>query len=333
MKCFVTGATGFLGTFLVRELLDQGHEVRAFVRNGSNINSLEKWGVDLVNGNAEKSSDVQKAMEGMDWVFHGAGLMSTWNHEAKEFYTSNVETLRTVVDIASLSQVKKIVYISCCMALGPTGETPLQENSPYRDKRFFNFCHETKYLGHLESTRYCGAGLPYVAVYPGFFYGPGNIDKEPLLNFFIRKGLQGKNFPILGDGSQIINLVYVRDVVRGIIQAAHQGKSGNEYFLGGENITLQRVLETMADISGKTPKNRKISISLAKMFATLDEWMATLTNEPPHYTRGLIDILSSQWVINSDKAKTDLDYQPVSFREGLLKTRETLKYHSADSVK
>jgi len=332
MKCFVTGATGFLGGFLVRELLDQGHSVRALIRNESNAKHLESWGVELIVGDAAKTSSVQKAMEGIDWVFHTAGFTSNWNLEPKEVYKSNVDTLRTVVDVASLSKIQKIVYVSCCIAIGPTGETPVKEDAPWREKKFLNICHESQYIAHLESVRYCGAGLPYVAVYPGFLYGPATGSKEPLLNHFIRKGLKGKIFPVLEEGNQVLSLVYVRDAVKGIIKAAQKGEPGNSYYLGGENITLKKALETMAEVSGKPYKERKIGRRHARLFATLDEWLAILTNEPPHYTRGLIDMLSESWALDSSKAIAEIDYQPSSFKEGLLKTKDYLQSNPAKSA-
>jgi nucleoside-diphosphate-sugar epimerase len=332
MKCFVTGATGFLGGFLVRELLDQGHSVRALIRNESNAKHLELWGVELIVGDATKTSHVQKAMDGIDWVFHAAGTSSGWNLKPKDIYNSNVDSLRTVVDIASLSQIQKIVYISCCTAVGPTGETPIKEDAPWREKKFLNICHESQYIAHLESVRYCGAGLPYVSVYPGFIYGPALFNRETLLNHFVRKGLKGRQYPVLGDGTQVLNLVYVRDAVKGIIKAAQKGVPGNSYFLGGENITLQKTLETLAEVSGKPFKRKAIGLRYARLFATLDEWLAILTNEPPLYTRGLIDILSENWAIDSGKAAVELDYQPSNFKDGLLKLRDYLQSNPAKSA-
>jgi len=325
MKCLVTGGTGYIGQNLIRELLNQGHTVRALVRQSSPIVLLQSWGVETVVTELTGDEQIRESAQGIDQLYYLAGMTSFWNRHSKDYYQTNYDGFHNVVDIVSLAKVKKIVYVSCYLAIGPSGNTPINENDHHTYQKFSSYYHETKYLAHLEANRYRGAGLPFVSVYPGMVYGPGKQTSGNLFNSFLQNLLNGNKLPLLSPGSQIWNVVYMEDVVRGIIQAAEKGKSGNSYILGGENLSLQEILNQSFQAAGKAPSLTSISPGRAKLWAGLEETLSHLTNTPPRMTRGLIDLFSQNWALDSTKAKQELGYTSRSLVEGLSPTIKWLK--------
>lgn len=320
MQCYVTGATGYIGRHLIKALLEQGHSVRAVVRPGNPIDDLTQSGVEVVQGEINDEDFIKQTVKGMERVFHLAALTSPIDRHPDEFYRVNYEGHRTVVDMANLSDAHRIVYVSCYLAIGPTPGIIADERYSHRHTPFYNYYHETKYLAHLEAGRYMGAGLPYVAVYPGMVYGPGDFAHGNRMTQYLLD-MQKRRFPgILKPGSQVWNLVYIEDVVKGILLAGETGRLGNNYILGGDNLTVNEIAETVKQVTGKPWRPKKTTLAWAKSRSRLTDWCLSPFGKQSQYPQGLLEILSRDWALSSAKAEKHLGYTHISFREGLQKT-------------
>jgi len=325
MKCYVTGGTGFLGKNLIQYLLSQGHSIRALVRKTSKTDDLKSLGVDLVYGDVTDQNTIRETVRGSDWVFHTAAMVKTWSRDPKEYYWVNVDGLRNIVDMASLAGCKKIIYTSSFIALGPTDGTIADEKFQIKRTGFYNLYHETKHLAHREALRYSGANIPFIPLYPGVIYGPGNLTEGNILVRLMLDFIKGRFPGILGSGTQVWNYVYVEDVVRGHVLAAEKGTLGQPYILGGENVSLNDFVKVMAEVTGKPVPTRHIPFSIAKTAGAFEEILALLFKRNPKNTRGTIEIFKHDWAFSSDKAIHELGYSPISLKKGLQKTYNWLK--------
>lgn len=325
MKCYVTGGTGFLGKNLIKYLLSQKHSVRALVRKTSQAEDLKSLGVDLVYGDVADPDVVKETIQGSDWVFHTAAMVKIWSDNPKEYYRVNVDGMRNIVDVASLSACKKIIYTSSFIALGPTDGVIADEKFRCKRTKFYNLYQETKFLAHREAARYCGGGLPFIPLYPGIIYGPGELTEGNIIAHLMLDFMKGKFPGILGSGNQLWNYVYVDDVVRGHVLAAEKGTISHPYILGGENVSLNNFVKTLAEVTEKPTPKRHIPFGLAKAVGAVEESLAHLTNRTPKATRGTIEIFKHDWALTSEKAQKELGYTYISLKEGLQKTYLWLK--------
>ena len=324
MQCFVTGGTGFLGSNLIKELCHRGHHVRALVRNTSNVDDLKQWGVELVPGEITDQKVLEQSLPGTEWLFHLAGKVTIWDKDPMDYYRVNVDGLKTVVDIASIMKIPKIICTSSFIALGPTDGQIADESFNAGERTFYNLYHQTKYLANLELKSYMSMHLPVIPVYPGIIYGPGKMTEGNILmktmQDFIKRKLPG----IPGNGNQKWNYVYVDDVVRGHILAAEKGKIATSYILGGDNVSMNDLMQILSEITGKRPPKLHIPFALAKVIAACENALATLINEAPQNTPGTIGIYQHDWAMSSAKAEKELGYTHIPFREGLQKSYDWL---------
>ena len=246
MRAFVTGGTGFIGSSVVRTLLDRGVEVRALCRSGSNRRNLDGLDVEIVEGDLLDAESLQRGMTGCGLVFHVGALYSFWVRPRRLIYDVNVEGTRTVFAVAKAAGVERVVYTSSVAALGlrDDGE-PADETTPTDLNQVVGDYKKSKYLAEQVALEYARE-MPIVIVNPSYPVGPRDIKPTPtgqtILDFLNRK------MPAYIDTG--MNVVDVEDVALGHWLAAERGRIGERYILGGENVTMKRMLELLAEITG-----------------------------------------------------------------------------------
>ena len=319
----VTGATGFLGSQLVRTLLERGESVKAFVRPGSNLSALQGYPKErfkLAVGDIRIEQSVFAALSGCSRLYHVAANFKMWDPKPARIIEPAVEGMRATLRAARARKLDKIVVTSSMGVLGTTADQSLMdENHPFNLKdpeAYF----AAKVAADEVVAEFLAEGLPIVSALPGTIAGPGDWKPTPngrlLLEYL--KTPSTSHFPVSGGG---LNLVDVEDVACGHMAAMDRGLVGERYILGGENLTFSQVFETLCDLTGlaepSAPKSKGLMLFAGKLF----ELSARLSGGDPRITsrmaRDYVDTFS--WV-TSKKAETELGYTHRPAREALSRS-------------
>jgi dihydroflavonol-4-reductase len=320
MKTFVTGGTGFVGSAVIRKLFAEGHQVRALVRTGTNTRMLDGLPVERVSGDLCDVSTLQKAMTGCEWVFHVAALYAYWGYTWDDFYQSNVEGTRRVLEAASRSGVQRIVHTSSIASLGiPRDGTPGTEDTPVTLKDMLSDYKRSKFLAEEVVREFVAKGLPVVTVNPAAPVGVGD-HKPTQTGKMIVDFLNGKMPAYVDTGLTIVD---VDDVAEGHMLAMGKGKVGERYILGGENLSLKQVLDLLSEVSGRPEVRARIPRAVALGWAYLDTGLARLNPKHiPAATPDAVRVSSKKEYFSSAKAIRDLGYSFIPARDALQKAVE-----------
>lgn len=325
MNIFITGATGFVGKNLSLKLAREGHIVHALYRDITKTKGMDHENIKFFHGDILNKKSLFNGMKDCTVVFHAAAFTLVWAKDPSTIETLNTDGTVNVFETASELSIERIVYTSTAGIFGPSGNDITDETKPY-PSTFFNRYEETK--AKIEQTivpQFIKKGLNIIIVNPTRIYGPGPLNDANSLLKIIKNQLQGKIGLVPSDGKSIGNYTYVDDVAEGHILAMKKGKTGERYILGGENIAFIDLMKLIARESGK--KFRFIKIPVFIMF--LLSWMfliiAKITGIKPLITPGFVKKFLPDWRVSSEKAKKELDYNPVSIELGIKQTIEWLK--------
>lgn len=326
-KVLVIGGTGFLGKKIINSLLAKGYEVRLLHRKSSNLEGVPK-DVEHFIGDVTDADSLMKAYKGIDYAFHSAALVTQWAKDRSVFDRVNVQGFLNSMRAAKENGIKKIVYTSSFMALGPSGEKPLKETDFHERSSFNNDYERTKYLAELEAVKLRAEGLPLVTVYPGVIYGPGDLTEGNIVvrNFLLPRA-RGEflGLFLLGKGKGLWSYSYVDDVAAGHILALEKGKNGGTYILAGENTNHHMMFSLAEELGGIKYPPLKMPFVFGKMKGYLDVSIALLTGKQPGVTPGAVNVFTQNWAYDSSKAVRELGYKMTSFEEGLKSTIKWLK--------
>lgn len=321
----LTGATGYLGSRIARELIARGQPLRVLVRDAHRLGfDPAAVGCEVVEGGLGDFAALRAAVQGIDAVLHTAALVKMWVRDPRDFWKVNLEGLQNLLQVASNSGVKRVIYTSSFLALGPSANLDAGEGLRHAGP-YSNEYEETKAQA-LAWLRSPGARkFPVVIVLPGVIYGPGPRTEGNLVGGMIDQYLAGKFPGLLGDGEQRWSFAFNDDVVAGHLAALEKGKPGEEYVLAGDNHSLNGFFHLLAELTGVHHRVRHVPFALGKMAGAMELARARLTGRPPQLTPGVVEIFKHHWVYSSAKAARDLGYQVTPLEEGLRKTLERLK--------
>ena len=284
MKAFVTGASGFIGSNLVHELVAQGHRVKALLRPDSDKRGLAGVGFERVTGDVLDRKLLEREMEGCDWCFHVAASYHLWLRDYKPMYEVNVEGTRNVLEAAGKVGCQRIVYTSTvgCVGLPKMVDgrlVPSTELDAIANEQLTNHYKCSKWQAECLAVKLVKNGLPIIIVNPTAPVGPRDVKPTPtgqvIVDFLNRK------LPAYLDTG--LNWVHVRDVAAGHILAAEKGEIGERYILGNTegNWTMQETLAVLEEITGIPAPKMKIPYWVALAAAHVDEMLAFFTGKPP----------------------------------------------------
>ena len=320
MKAFVTGGTGFVGSAVIRKLLADGHTVRALMRTGANTRMLDGLPIEHVNGDLSDASVLQQAMTGCDWVFHVAALYAYWGYSWDEFYQSNVDGTRRVLEAAARSGVQRIVHTSSIASLGIPRDGSLgTEDTPVTLKDMLSDYKRSKFLAEEVVCEFVAKGLPVVTVNPAAPVGVGD-HKPTQTGKMIVDFLNGRMPAYVDTGLTVVD---VDDVAEGHMLAMEKGKIGERYILGGENLSLKQVLDLLSEVSGRPEVRARIPRAVALAWAYVDTGLARLNPKHiPAATPAAVRVSSKKEYFSSAKAMRELGYTFIPAREALRKAVE-----------
>jgi dihydroflavonol-4-reductase len=318
VKVLVTGASGFIGSWVVRELAARGHAVRALVRPTSRLSNLEDLAVERAEGDVLDRASVVRALEGCDAVVHTAGVVEYGPDVADRVHAVNSIGPEVVLRAALEARVSRAVLTSSIAAVGgSTSPRVADERTPSTAERSGIDYFAAKRRGELAALKLHDRGLPVVVVRPGFALGPGDIYRSSASTVLrIVKG----QLPVYVRGG--LSVCDVRDVARGHVEALLRGRAGSTYLLAGHNLEMREFTSRVAQIAG-VRRPREVPYPVALAAATLDEAVSRLRGRRPQLPRQLVSAARYYTFATSARAQAELGYAVRPFDESL---RDTLRW-------
>ncbi len=324
MKIFVSGATGYIGAYLVKKLAEQGHTVHALVRSPEKAKNISHTNIHFFKGDVLDIASIEKAMQGCDQAYHLAAFAKVWAKDVKTFFDMNVVATNNILDAAIKFNVTRVVVTSTAGVFGASLHGKTITETSARDLDFFNEYESSKALSESKIKDYVIDGLDVVIVSPTRVYGPFLFGKTESVTQLIEKFVLGKWRFIPGDGKKTGNYVFVEDVVEGHILAMEKGRKGHTYILGGPNHDYNEFFAKISEISGVKRKMIHMPLGLQMLFARM-QLMKTWFGKEPVITPKWIAKGKYDWHVSPDKAMNDLGLKPHSLEEGLIKTIDWLR--------
>jgi dihydroflavonol-4-reductase len=297
---FVTGASGFVGANLVRELLARGWRVRALVRGGAP--SLAGLDVERVPGDLFAPA-LADAMHGCDALFHVAATYSLWRRDRAEVLRAGVDGTRSVLAAACAAGVPRTVHTSSVAAIGVRdGGASADEThqSPFDD--LIGTYKRAKFLAEVEARQAVAAGQDVVIVSPTTPVGPWDAKPTPTGEIIVRF-LSGRMPAYVDTG---LNVVDVRDVAAGHVLAYERGVAGERYILGNENLTLRALLDRLAAITGRRAPRLRLPRVVPLAYAALGEYVLAPLGLQPDVSVESVRMAKQRMFYTAEKAVREL---------------------------
>lgn len=311
MKVLITGASGFIGSFLCREMVSRGHDVRILVRPTSILKRLRGLRVTSVLGDVTNAESVRMAVGGCEWVIHAAADLNYWEQNPDWQMKVNVEGTINIAQACRAEGVGRLLHVSSVAAVGiPNGsQSPVNEDFNFNLKNSRLTYYISKRLAEDGLMGEIDKGLNAVIVNPASVTGPERLAK--LISSVRRRPV----VPCFSGGNCV---VHVADVVDGIVAALEHGRTGHRYILGGENLTFR----AMGEKAARAMNLSRLFVSIPPFItglaaAVLEPW-SRWRNRPPRVSY-MIHYCANRFLFySSHKASRELNYRPRGF-DTLLK--------------
>jgi dihydroflavonol-4-reductase len=311
----ITGASGFVGSAVVRAALTAGYAVRALVRESSSRANLEDLDVEIAEGDVLDADAVSRAMRGVRFVVHCAADYRLWVRDRDALVATNVAGTRNVMRAALAIGAERIVHTSSVATLAaPADERPSDETRRLDPSAAVGAYKRSKVLAEREVERFIERDrLPAVIVLPSTPVGPRDLKPTPTGRVIV-EAAAGRMPAFVDTG---LNLVHVDDVAKGHIAALERGAVGERYILGGQNVSLREMLGEIARLAGRRPPRVQLPRPLLYPFAIVAEGIAATTNRTPFLTRDGLRMARYRMFFSSAKAERDLGYQARPYRDAV----------------
>ena len=316
MTTLVTGGTGFIGSHVVRTLIEQGERVRVLLRKNSSAATLEHLGVELFYGDLTDKSSLDGVADHVSHVIHLAGLLGGSKIAEQRYWEVNVHGTANLLDQFRNKPLERFVYCSTTGVLGPISNPPADETWPLNPSNLYEL---TKSEAETLVRRYGQEGcIPAAVIRPGLVYGPGNLH---LLGLFrmIQHGL----FFLIGTGASLLDPVYIDDVVQGLLLGLYSPRAvGGTYIIAGERpVTVAELVHAVGRTLGKKPYRFRLPVGVAMGFARCFDWLGHALGFDPPLTVSRVRFLTENRACRIDRARKELGYHPaVDLEEGLRRT-------------
>jgi dihydroflavonol-4-reductase len=306
MTSLVTGANGFVGSHVARMLLERGEQVKALVRPQSKLKALEGLPVEKVSGDLRDRNSLERAVKGTDRVFHVAADYRLGVSDPQEIYEANVAGTRNLLEAASRAGVRRIVVTSsvATIAVNRGGSLP-NEATEARLEEMIGHYKRSKFLAEKEALKGAHEGMPVVVVNPTTPVGPGDWKPTPTGRIIV-DFLNGRMPAYVETG---LNWVPVEDVAMGHWIASERGRVGERYILGGRNMLLKQVLDTLAQISGRPSPRVRLPHSFAMAAGYADHVFSRIFNRQPRIPLEGVRMSRHKMFVDCSKAADELGFK------------------------
>jgi dihydroflavonol-4-reductase len=337
MTTLLTGATGFVGAAVLRCLIAAGHNVRALVRPHSDRRNLSGIDCEIVTGDLTEPESLKRAVQGCEAVFHVAADYRLWVLDREKMHRVNVQGTVDLIRAAATAGVSRIVYTSSVATLRLKDDGfPSDEESYAELSDMIGAYKQSKFRAEREVKRLVAhAGIPAVIVQPAAPFGPGDVKPTPTGRLVV-EAASGRMPAYVNTG---LNVVHVDDVATGHLLAYEKGAVGETYILGGENRTLQWILETVAEITGQPPPRIRLPHWFVMPLAYIAEGITRVrASGEPMLTVDGVRMARKLMYFSIEKARRELGYSPRPavealrdeiawfYEQGYLAQKKTQKY-------
>jgi dihydroflavonol-4-reductase len=328
LKVFVTGATGFLGSHVARVLAEAGADLRLLVRAGSRTDNIDALPAERVTGDLLDPASLRKAVSGCDVIFHVAADYRLWTpsrYDVDYMYRCNVEGTRAIITAAREAGVRRVVYTSSVATMGFTSNgAPADENSPVSVHDMIGHYKRSKFMAEQAALELARAGAEVVIVNPTTPVGEQDIKPTPtgriIVDFLKRR------FPAYVDTG--LNLVDATECARGHLLAMEKGRAGERYILGGENLTLKRILDKLAAITGLPSPSVRVPYAVALAAGVYDTLVTGyLRGREPRATLDAVRMGRKKMFVSSNKAERELGWRWVPVDDALSRAVTWFREH------
>ncbi len=319
MKILITGATGYIGHPLAIKLASSGHQVHILVRNLQSNNIPFHPNIRVFQGDITNRASIKPAIKDCKQVFHVAAYVKLSSKNSELFYKINVTGTENMLIESQEAGVEKFIYTSSVAVLGPSLKFPITENDP-RIKKFENDYELTKCIAENLVKTFSKKGLPGIILNLSRVYGPGVGVYSNGVNKFI-SWVINKRFLIVPDKQNITaNYVFIDDVIEGHLLAMRNGKAGESYIIGGENISYKKLFPIIKKIAGVSTRFIKIPYNLLKAGFYLGYILSKFRESENNISPKILEQLFTNRCVSSQKAINQLGYTITPLQTGIQKT-------------
>ena len=305
MTTLVTGAAGFLGSHVTRQLVARGDEVRVLLRASSTNRAIADLSLEYVTGDLRDPASLDRAMKGVKRVFHVAADYRLWARRTREIYDSNVGGTKNLLEAAKRAGVEQLIYTSTVATIAVDRPQLPNESTDAKLEEMVGHYKRSKWMAEREALNAAESGLPVVVAMPTTPVGPWDWKPTPtgkiILDF-----LNGKMPGYVETG---LNFVGVEECAAGHLLIAEKGKIGERYLLGGENLTLKAMLDILATITGLRAPNLKIPHGLALGVAYANTVFSRLLGREPGIPIEGVKIARHMMFVDSSRAQRELGFK------------------------
>lgn len=319
-KAFVTGSTGFIGSHLVEALLRKQYKIKCLVRKSANLKWIAELPVEIVHGDLFNKDLLLNAVKDVDYIFHIAGVTASLTKEG--YFAGNVEATRNLLEAGSHNKnLKRFVFAGSLTAMGPAvNNIPPDENSPCNPITTYG---KSKLEAEKEVLKFKDK-IPITVLRLPAVYGPRD---KATLDFF--KAVSKGFIPLVGFKNKYISILYVSDVVDGLISAAENDKAVGEVFLLGSEkfYTWEEIGKAIENNTNHRTIKIRVPEFLVVLAALINNLLDIFREKPSVFNfEKSKDMIASAWIANIEKAKNHLSFkQKVDLEEGIRKTYEWYK--------
>jgi dihydroflavonol-4-reductase len=305
MTTLVTGASGFLGSHVARQLVARGEDVRVLMRPSSTNRAIADLSLEYVTGDLRDPASVARAMQGVKRVFHVAADYRLWARRKQDIYDSNVGGTKNLLEAAKRAGVEQLIYTSTVATIAVDRPQHPNEFTDAKLEEMVGHYKRSKWMAEQEALKAAKAGLPVVVVMPTTPVGPWDWKPTPtgkiILDF-----LNGKMPGYVETG---LNFVGVEECAAGHLLAGEKGKVGERYLLGGENLTLKAMLDTLSKITGLPTPKLKIPHGLALGVAYANTVFSRLIGREPAIPIEGVKIARHMMFVDCSRAQRELGFK------------------------
>jgi dihydroflavonol-4-reductase len=313
MTTLVTGAAGFLGSHVARQLVARGDSVRVLMRPSSNNRAISDLSLEYVTGDLRDASSLERAMTGVRRVFHVAADYRLWAKNPQEIYDSNVGGTKNLLAAAKAAGVEQLVYTSTVATIAVDRPELPSEATDAKLEEMIGHYKRSKWQAEQEVLTAAKAGLPAIVAMPTTPVGPWDWKPTPtgkiILDF-----LNGKMPGYVETG---LNFVGVEECAAGHLLVSERGKVGERYLLGAENLTLKELLDTLARITGLPAPGMKIPHRVALGVAYVESAFSRLVGKEPQIPVEGVKIAQHKMFVDCSRAQRELSFKPGSVSAAL----------------
>jgi dihydroflavonol-4-reductase len=306
MKTLVTGATGFVGSHVAGRVLSAGQSLRLLTRPGCDVRALRGLDAERVEGDLRDAASLERALQGVNCVFHVAADYRLWSRNPAEIYESNVTGTRNLLDASKRAGVEQFIYTSTVATIAVDRPSLPNESTDSRLDEMVGHYKRSKWLAEKEALKAAQDGLPVVIVMPTTPVGPGDWKPTPTGKLVV-DFLNGKMPGYVETG---LNFAGVEDVAAGHMLAAERGKSGERYLLGAENLSLKQMLDILAQVTGLPAPRLKIPHVVALGYAYTENIFSRMLGREPQIPVEGVKIARHNMFVDVSKAQRELAYAP-----------------------